>query len=277
MESSADLARQLSEYDARRRSSVDVLNEAMGKYGVPELRSRVSGLRTTLTNTENALNAVDPSVTGRTQGSLVTEAQRTKQVANEQAPIAERYGQMSRSLGDATDNLSDQERAAQLLATSQLNDYETGRNALAGRYQLAVGREDEQRRREEADRDYRLQAAKSITGTGYSFGTPQPSQQTTPTQTINPETQRAYNDVKNLLSKDPARIQREYEAIRKSAGFGNAYDKAKLALIEQLYPAAKNFGRNSVPLGPSNPTQVSLNPAPSGLSVGVANPNVRIR
>lgn len=157
MENSAALAKQLSSYDAKRRSSVDLLNEAMGKYGVPELRNRVAGLRTTLTNTESALNAVDPSVTGRTQGSLVTEAQRTKQVANEQAPIAERYGSLSRSLGDATASLSDQERAAQMLAQGQLNDYESGRQALAGRYDLALGREAEQRRRLEADRAYQLQ------------------------------------------------------------------------------------------------------------------------
>lgn len=272
---SASLASQLADYDKNRKNSVDVLNEAMGKYGVPEIRSRVSGLRTTLANTESALNAVDPSVTGRTSGSLVTEAQRSKQVANERAPIADQYGQQSRALGDATSNLSDQERAAQLLAQSQLSDYETGRNALSSRYQLAVDNESEQRRRVEADREFALKQAASAPS-GYSFNTtPQPTntaQASTPA--VDPQQQKAYNDVKNLLSKDAARIQQEYNAIKKSAGFGNAYDKVKLALIEQLYPTVKSYGTNTVALGKAVPTTVPLNVKPTGLGVTVANPGV---
>lgn len=274
---SATLAQQLADYDSKRKNSVDLLNDAMGKYGVPEIRSRVAGLRTTLTNTENAINAVDPSVTGRTSGSLVTEAQRQKQVANERAPLAEQYGTFSRSLGDATSDLSDQERAAQLLAQSQQSDYDTGRNALAGRYQLAVDTEAEQRRRLEADRAYDLQkqeaARQAASAQGYSFGSTsaQPSS-TGSSSAPDPQTQKAYNDVKSLLGKDNARIMQEYAAIKKSAGFGNAYDKMKQALIEQLYPAVKNLGNNTVPLGTANPTQVSLNPSYSGLGVIVANP-----
>jgi hypothetical protein len=56
--------------------------------GVPEIRNNVAGLRTTVANTTNALNNVDPSVTGRTSGSLVTEAQRQRLVNMERAPIA---------------------------------------------------------------------------------------------------------------------------------------------------------------------------------------------
>lgn len=94
---------------------------------------------------------------------------------------------------------------------------------------------------------------------------------------VDASTQKAYNDVKSLLSKDAARIQREYSAIKASAGYGNAYDRLKLQLIEQLYPAARNFGKNTVGLGQSKPTAVNLNPSYSGLSVGVANPNLRLR
>lgn len=102
---------------------------------------------------------------------------------------------------------------------------------------------------------------------------PQPPQQA-PQPGPDPQTQTAYNDVQNLLGKDAARIQREYLAIKKSAGFGNAYDKIKQALIEQLYPAVKNYGNNTVALGTSQPTLVSLNPTYSGLKVGVASPGV---
>jgi hypothetical protein len=66
---SATLARKLADYDANPVTSANALNEALGKYGVPEIRNTVSGLRTTVANTTNALNNVDPSVTGRTSGS----------------------------------------------------------------------------------------------------------------------------------------------------------------------------------------------------------------
>jgi hypothetical protein len=91
-------------------------------------------------------------------------------------------------------------------------------------------------------------------------------------------TQRAYNAVQDLLgTKNNGLIQKTYAAIKDAAGRGSAYDKIKLALIEQLFPTARNFGRNAIPLGPSQPTAVSLNPASSGLSVGMANPSMRLR
>ena len=204
---SGSILRELQDYDARRVNSVDVLNDAMSKYGVPEIRKRVSGLRTTLSNTESALNAVDPSVTGRTQGSLVTEAQRQRQVANERAPIAEQYGQQSRALGDETSNLSEQLQAAQLLAQNRVGDYDRGRTALQSRYDTVLSREAEQRRREEADRAFRLQeqqaadarraAAAALASPTFGGGgsTPRPSAPKT-----DPQQQKAYNAVKDLLN-----------------------------------------------------------------------------
>lgn len=63
-------------------------------------------------------------------------------------------------------------------------------------------------------------------------------------------TQRAYDAVQDLIgTKNASLIQKTYSAIKQSAGYGNAYDKIKLQLIEQLYPAARNFGKNTVPLG----------------------------
>jgi len=134
MPTSSEIAQQLATYDANRKSSADILNEAMKKYGIPEMRGRVSGLRTTLSNTENALNAVDPSVTGRTSGSLVTEAQRQRMIANERTPIAQQYGQQSQALTTESANLTDAERAANTLAQGTINDYTTGRNAIQSRY-----------------------------------------------------------------------------------------------------------------------------------------------
>lgn len=137
MATAAELATKLAAYDSGKRSSADILNEAMTSYGVPEIRSRVAGLRTTLGNTEAALNAVDPSVTGRTSRSLVTEAQRQRIVANERQPLAQQYSSQSGALTTESANLNDQQSAAKLLAEQKINDYTTGRNALQSQYDIA--------------------------------------------------------------------------------------------------------------------------------------------
>jgi uncharacterized small protein (DUF1192 family) len=154
MATSAELAAQIEAYDKSKKSSADILNEAMTRYGVPEIRQRVSGLRTTLGNTEAALNAVDPSVTGRTSRSLVTEAQRQRMVANERAPIAQQYGEQSGALTTESSNLTDAERAAQTLAQGNISDYTTGRSALQNQYESAYAREQNALQQAEATRQY---------------------------------------------------------------------------------------------------------------------------
>lgn len=138
---SATLAQQLSDYDKNKVTSTDALNSALTQYGVPEIRNTVSGLRTTLANTQNAYNAVDPSVTGRTQGSLVTEAQRSRQVANERAPIAGQISDQSKALGQNQQDLTDALGQAQTQATNKVNDYNAGRAALESQYTNAYTRE----------------------------------------------------------------------------------------------------------------------------------------
>lgn len=252
---SATLAKQLTDYDTNRKSSVDVLNEAMGKYGVPEIRTRVAGLRTTLSNTENALNNVDPSVTGRTQGSLVTEAQRQRQVTNERAPIAEQYGQQERALGVESGNLNDSLGAARLLAENQVNDYSAGRTALQSRYSDAVSRESEIRRREEADRAFRLEEQKAAdaraqaaqAAAGYSIGGGSASARASAPKT-DPVQQTAYNDVYTRVSnQSDAELQGDFRATARSAARGNTKDKYKLDLYRQLRPDLfSNMGQEAI-------------------------------
>jgi hypothetical protein len=174
---SATIARQLADYDAKRVTSTDAMNQALAQYGVPEIRNTVSGLRTTLANTTNALNSVDPSVTGRTQGSLVTEAQRQRQVARERAPIAGQLDSQGKQLGDAQTNLNDALGQATTLATNRVNDWNAGRQALQGQYDNTYKREQdtlaqqlaqEQMRRDQTngDRQFALQSMKASSGGG---------------------------------------------------------------------------------------------------------------
>lgn len=157
MANSAQIAKQLAQYDKSRKSSDKILNESMAQYGVPEIRNRVAGLRTTLTNTENALNAVDPSVTGRTSRSLVTEAQRSRIVNQEREPIAAQYGQQAGVLSNESANLTAQEQAANQLAQGRINDYQIGRTALQSQYNDAATREAKALAKAQADRAYKLQ------------------------------------------------------------------------------------------------------------------------
>lgn len=161
------LASQIADYDSKRVNSADATNAALAQFGVPEIRKTVSGLRTTIANTTNALKNVDPSVTGRTQGSLVTEAQRQRQVVNERAPIAEQLGSQTGALGEQTTALNEATDQATRLATNQVNDWNAGRQALQSRYDTTykqeqdslaaqIAREQAQRQQANADREFAL-------------------------------------------------------------------------------------------------------------------------
>jgi uncharacterized small protein (DUF1192 family) len=239
---SATLAGQIADYDTKNKvTSADALNEALGKYGVPEIRNRVSGLRTTLANTESALNSVDPSVTGRTQGSLVTEAQRQRQVVNERAPIAQQYGDQERALGVESGNLADANTQATSYATNRVNDYVTGRGALQSQYDTAYKREQDaianalaQRQLDEQIRSARESASSAG---GYNLGAGVSGAPTAPTPATDPIHQAAYNDVKTrVTTQSAAELMSDYQATARSAKNGNQKDLAKLQLYRQLRP-----------------------------------------
>jgi acetyl/propionyl-CoA carboxylase alpha subunit len=138
---SAALAAQIADYDSKRVNSTDALNKALTTYGVPEIRNTVSGLRSTVANTTNALNQVDPSVTGRTSGSLVTEAQRSRIVNNERAPIAQQLQAQGGQLSDQQQALKDALDQATTTANNEVNDWTTGRSALQSQYDTEYKRE----------------------------------------------------------------------------------------------------------------------------------------
>lgn len=92
----------------------------------------------------------------------------------------------------------------------------------------------------------------------------QGSQQQAPAP--DPMKQKAQKDVANLLLKDKSRIQRELDAIAKSAGFGNTYDQLKLQLLQASgYKPTQKASNKPLPgLG-------SINPYSGGSAGGNAN------
>jgi hypothetical protein len=175
----ADVAGQLAEYDKNRVTNTDAMNTALSTYGVPEIRNTVSGLRTTVANTTNALNSVDPSVTGRTSGSLVTEAQRSRMVANERQPIAQQLSEQTGALGQNEQDLKDALGLATTDASNKVTDYNTGRAALQDQYDRTYASEQDAAKskaaQEENDRQYQL-ALKQASASSAKASTPSPAQ-----------------------------------------------------------------------------------------------------
>jgi len=131
----------IQNFNATAQNPNDVLNAAQSKYGTDQSRQRLVGLRSAIMGTEGALNAVDPSVTGRTSNSLVTEAQRSRMVANERAPIAEQYSQQQGALSNENANLSDLSSRAAQEAQMTLTGQDTKRNSLQALYDTLYKRE----------------------------------------------------------------------------------------------------------------------------------------
>lgn len=131
----------LQAYQAGERSGGDILGIKQQQMGVPGAQQQVSGLRQAITNTTNLLNQVAPSVYGRTQGSLVTDAQATRQIGNEQAPLNTQLNKESQDYTGANADLtmlnSRADQAAQLDMQSQAQ-----RESGLGRiYDALYGRE----------------------------------------------------------------------------------------------------------------------------------------
>ena len=148
---------ELADLQSRQQNPLSLYNEAQAKLGVPEVRGRVSGLRKQVLDTENLLNAVEGSVTGRTQGSLVTEAQRQRLTALERQPLAGQASQFQGALTNEGATLADLMGQASTSANLGYEGQKTKEEGLRYRLEQALSREDEQRRQFEADRAFNAQ------------------------------------------------------------------------------------------------------------------------
>lgn len=155
---SADAALQdLTNFQTSAKSPIDIYNEATTQLGIPDVRTRVTNLRKNIADTEALLSALPDSVSGRTSGSLVTEAQRQRVLATERAPLDTANASYGRDYNMASSDLNEKLG----LATQQASLVEQGnkniQDALSTRYNAQKSKEDEVRRREEADRAFNAQ------------------------------------------------------------------------------------------------------------------------
>lgn len=94
-----------------------ILSNQKQQLGVSSAQDTVTGLRGAINNTTKLLQQVAPSVMGRTGSSLVTNAQASKQIQNEQAPISANLTQEGTDYNNATTDLNNLEGEANTAAS----------------------------------------------------------------------------------------------------------------------------------------------------------------
>jgi hypothetical protein len=144
----------LKAFQGSRRKSQDILREQETQLGLPAAQQRQQGLRTAVQNTENLIRAVDPSVSGRTQGSLVTEAQKSRLIGMERAPLDDAFREQSRAFEGETNSLN--ELRTQALRSSQLALAEDDQKeqGMSGLYSTLYTREQDEIARQERERAF---------------------------------------------------------------------------------------------------------------------------
>lgn len=122
--------------------SATALGQAQQKYGVDALQKKVADYRGLTSNLTSAIAAVDPSVTGRTAGTLTTEGQRSALVNRERAPVIGQLGTAQTGLGQAADDFKTTDSKARNEADAVVNDNKTKHDRLVETYTLANAREE---------------------------------------------------------------------------------------------------------------------------------------
>lgn len=252
MAKSSDYLKQYQSFTTNRVRPEDYVKRYQTELGVDAVRDRVGGARAAIRSTEDVIRNAPAGVAGRTSGSLVTDAQRNALVQQEVAPLRETLQTQSSAFGDAQSELQDLlGQAGQRAEFAYGADTERSSN-LMELYRAAQANEQaaaEQRRwekqmaeqRRQFDAEMRARAAdRAAASRAAAASIPSPSfgggggggggRGSALKQT-------AVADVGQLFTRmGTSSFVREIQAIYKSAGYGNAYDKAKLELIRAKQP-----------------------------------------
>lgn len=241
-------AQALSQLQSAEQSSQDpnaILQAQNQQFGVNTQQQTVQGLQGALNNTTKLLQQVAPSVMGRTADSLVTNAQASKQVQNEQAPITTNLNNENTQYNQANQLLSTDQQQAQTAASGiysgqqdKLSYLQNVYNNLFTSEQDAQAEQDKQAALAEQAREANL-AYPSLGGSD-SSGAASP---TTGPLTGGKTSAQAQADVGSVLKSGIPNFLSWYSAVSKSAGYGNTYDQAKLQLLEAAAPGLFSNGQ----------------------------------
>lgn len=228
------------QFQGSMQSPLQELQSAEGQLGTSAAQQQVSGLRSAINNTTNLLNNVAPGVMGRTGQSLETSAQANREIQNEEAPISQTLSKQQSDYSTANADYADLEQKAESLANAnetaqqnQLGYLMNVYNALYGQEQSAAQAKAQQSQFEQS----LAEQARESNLSASSSGVASPSLSSLlggGGSSVDPNMQRAANDVLSVLkNNNVGQLRNYYTAVSKSAGYGNAYDKMKLQLINQ--------------------------------------------
>lgn len=128
----------LQKFDQNAKTAIDVYNETMAKYGINDMRTRLTELRSTLTNTENAIRNVESDVQGRTQESNLSENQRKRIVQQDQEPLIEALRTQNQSYTNAQQDLTTAQDQAKGETDITVQSLKAQRDAMLEQYQIAA-------------------------------------------------------------------------------------------------------------------------------------------
>lgn len=230
---SADALSQLQSAEQSAQDPNSILQAQNQQFGVNSQQQTVQGLQGALNNTTKLLQQVAPSVMGRTADSLVTNAQASKQIQNEQAPISTNLSNEGTQYNQANQLLSTDEQQAQTAANGiytgqqdKLSYLQNIYNNLFTSEQDAQAEQDKQAALAEQAREANLEFP-SGSGSGSTSTGPLSGGKTSA---------QAQTDVGNVLKSGIPNFLNWYSAVSQSASNGNTYDQAKLQLLEAAAP-----------------------------------------
>src|SRR5690606_30305321 len=152
MDSSANYLKQYQDFTNNRLTPEAYVKKYSAELGADKAKESVAAARGVVRSTQDTLKAVPDSVSGRTSGSLVTDAQRSRLVRNEVAPLNEALAGQSEAYNDANVDYKDILSQVQNRTALGLQGDETRANSVMELYKAAAQKEkeEEERRRWEA-------------------------------------------------------------------------------------------------------------------------------
>ncbi len=255
MDSQSALA-ELKSFQSTRKGAGDYQKQYQDELGVGGVKQRADDIRGLIRNTETALKGVGESVAGRTRGQLVTEAQRSRLANLEREPLQTALGENQGAYSDEMTNYRDllgqagqkaglaYQTDADRLASLEGNYsklFQSEQAAEARRQweaQMAAQRDEANRSRALQERSLAQQASFANQGRADAQGSALKDQ--------------AYQSVQNFFAQGKNRAESDYRATKASADRGNAMDKLKVQLYNQLGIGVGSINKYTSPLQQTN-------------------------
>ena len=240
------------------RSNDEIMNTSNAKYDIAGSTQRLSSLRGLVGNLQSSVEAVDPSVTGRTSGNFVTEGQRSALVNKEQAPILGSLAKQQGALGQEQQSFQTSSTLASQMASALMSQDKDAYSRLLDQYNAATASEAEAERKrqynetlaeqkrqfDEQKRQFNERQKSDARGVFPNLGgnnskAAAAAAQATNNTKVPDGLQALYNQVflkKNGSSWGDRELVSDYNSTRKGAGNGNLRDRQKLELYHSVRP-----------------------------------------